>query len=88
MTGVLNTTPFEKSAFKAVPNPTNGLVKITGVSINEVTLFDVTGKEVYANQFNALNDVTINISALQNGMYLAKVTDVNGNTATQKILKN
>ena len=85
---LLKTDTFESNSITLSPNPTSGITKITGVSINEVTVFDVTGKEVYSNQYNALNEVSVNISALQNGMYLTKITDVNGNTATKKILKN
>ena len=85
---LLKTDAFEANQIVLSPNPTSGITKITGVSINEVTVFDVTGKEVYSNQYNALNEVSVNISALQNGMYLTKITDVNGNTATKKILKN
>ncbi|HMI08676.1 MAG TPA: T9SS type A sorting domain-containing protein [Flavobacterium sp.] len=77
-----------KAKFTAVPNPTTGLVKLSGAEINSVLVFDLSGKVVKTESFNSLNEVTLNLSTFQNGVYFAKIIADNGTSFTLKIVKN
>lgn len=73
--------------FSVFPNPvTNGTVNIK-TSNNEavqVSVFDVLGKQVLAK--NVTNQ-TLNVSNLNAGMYILKLTQ-NGNSTTKKLVIN
>jgi len=74
--------------FNAIPNPTNGLVKISGKAINTISVCDISGKTVQQNQYNALNETTLDLSGLQNGIYFATVANSSGDSQVLKIVKN
>ncbi|MES2545462.1 MAG: T9SS type A sorting domain-containing protein [Bacteroidota bacterium] len=70
------------------PNPSTGIIQLTGAKIKEVNVYDLLGKRVYNSKFNALNEVSINLSSLQTGTYVLKATNELGAIQTMKILKN
>jgi len=81
----LATTSFEKGIHAVVaPNPTSSFLTITCKdSINEATLYNMTGERVkeFANQ-----DLRkINVENLPTGIYLLKLTDNNNQKSTHKI---
>jgi photosystem II stability/assembly factor-like uncharacterized protein len=88
LNGGLATSTFEKDAFKIAPNPTKGVVRISGVNISSVTVFDLTGKTIKAQNNFPADAVDLDMSAFQNGIYFAKVEGNDGSIATLKILKN
>jgi hypothetical protein len=75
-------------AIAASPNPTNGLVRLNGATINEVAVYDLLGKQVYASSFDAMSEVEIDLSSLQTGAYMLKATSDTGAVKTIKIMKN
>lgn len=79
-----------KSKFTVSPNPTTGIIKLASgtESINEVGVFDLLGKQVYGSKFSALNEVNLDLTSLQTGAYLLKVSSNTGNTESIKIMKN
>jgi photosystem II stability/assembly factor-like uncharacterized protein len=84
----LGTTPLATtSAFNAVPNPTTGLVKLSGKAINSVVVCDVSGKVVLQNQYHSLDNVVLDISALQSGIYFARISNSSGAVENTKIIK-
>jgi len=64
------------------PNPTTGLVNIEAEGLNNVVIFDVTGREVRA--LGA--ETTIDISDLEAGVYFFSIETENG-TAMKKLVK-
>lgn len=84
----LSLNGFDKKQMTATPNPTNGIVQLTGATINEVTVFDIVGKQVFNSKFSAMNDLSLDLSSLQTGAYVLKATDDSGATQTIKIMKN
>lgn len=69
------------------PNPVVDQINIKAdVAIDEINIYDITGREV-ANLANINKTrVSINVSDLNaNAIYIVKVTDVNGNTSARKI---
>ena len=71
------------------PNPasTNVLVFVNGINgAYTVTIYDLQGREVSLTNHNA-NNVTIDVNAIQNGVYFMKVTDLEGHQlAIEKIV--
>lgn len=70
------------------PNPTSGLVKISGNSIREITIVDVLGKTILNEKYNLLNEVSLDIASFENGIYVAKINSDGGISSTIKIMKN
>jgi photosystem II stability/assembly factor-like uncharacterized protein len=84
----LGNSHFEtNSKISMSPNPTDGILKITGSTISSIRVFEITGKEIYTQSYNNAEEVSLNISTLNTGIYIAKIIDVNGNSTNQKIIK-
>lgn len=67
------------------PNPvTKGTVAIHSRKNlpKEISIYDVLGKEVLRTR---INGKTLNVSALNSGIYIIKVTEIN-NTSTRKLV--
>ncbi|WP_298221081.1 T9SS type A sorting domain-containing protein [Flavobacterium sp.] len=63
-------------------------LEVIGADITNVTLFDVSGKEVSNTNFASVKNTSMNVSNLNTGVYLVKVTNNAGATATIKVIKN
>lgn len=79
-----NNTVTAGSKFKLYPNPTTGILKIASDKVVNVEITDITGKVVYSMN-NVTNETAINLSNLQKGIYLAKISGDNS-TETQKVI--
>lgn len=66
------------------PNPANSVLYLKGVENVNVTIFDISGREVL-NQLNVNKQV--DISTLPNGIYTVKIENGNENI-TRKLIKN
>jgi len=84
---ILNIVDFDNSKIiNLYPNPSNGIINISNGSdfkIASIKLFDLIGKMVLSYDDN-LNQ--INLSKLENGIYLMKI-EVNNKVITKKIIK-
>jgi photosystem II stability/assembly factor-like uncharacterized protein len=79
------------SKFSVSPIPTTGNIKLSSVknTIGNVKIHNVLGKEVFNTKFNNLNnEVSIDLSTIDNGIYFLKATAQNGEVETIKIIKN
>lgn len=84
----LSTVGFNvNSNFKIYPNPTQNEVTIEINNLNEAKLevFDINGRLLQKQTLNTAQN-KVNVNDLPAGMYLFKVTSVEG-TATQKVVK-
>ncbi|MBR3829571.1 MAG: T9SS type A sorting domain-containing protein [Bacteroidales bacterium] len=63
------------------PNPTTGIVNIDAEDVVNVEVMDMTGRTVMT-----ANGSTVDMSALNNGVYMLRVNTVNG-SSLQKIVK-
>ncbi|MBC7886223.1 MAG: CRTAC1 family protein, partial [Saprospiraceae bacterium] len=64
------------------PNPTTGLVMITGINLNHYQILDVTGKSLLQK-----SNYLIDLSSLNNGLYLLLLTDKAGRITRKRIIK-
>ena len=69
---------------KLYPNPTNGMIYISGVDAKKAEIYNLSGAKVQTIQ---LSSNSINVSNLSQGSYLMKVTDANGATSISKFNK-
>ena len=85
--GDLKVDEIAAGRIKLVPNPTNGPLQLTGVSISKVEMFDLTGKKVMSQNFEAIEDLTLDVSALQIGAYILQATATTGAKESVRFLK-
>lgn len=73
---------YKKSIVNVYPNPTKGIINITGIG-SKTTLFiyNIVGEVVLSKEVN--NDTTLDISALNEGIYTLEVNGI-----YHKIIKN
>uniref|UniRef100_UPI0035A0BDD4 T9SS type A sorting domain-containing protein n=1 Tax=Jeotgalibaca porci TaxID=1868793 RepID=UPI0035A0BDD4 len=64
------------------PNPANGLVRISGMEVAEVQIYNTLGQLLKTCR----NTNEISVSDAPAGLYLLRITDENGATATGKVV--
>ncbi len=67
------------------PNPSNGLLNISTDRVLQITIYDVLGKKVFSKE--GINTEVLDLSHLNNGMYLVNLKDGN-NQVTKKLIIN
>ncbi len=84
----LSTNQFETTNFSVYPNPTStGFINITSASNEQISVvvYDILGKQV---KNEVVSNNTLNVSNLNTGIYILKITQ-NDATATKKlVIKN
>lgn len=69
--------------FSVYPNPVNDVLNVAcEAGVANVAIFDVAGRMVKVS-----NEDVINVADLKAGLYIVKVTDMNGANGTTKIMK-
>ena len=87
----LKNESFSENSFYVYPNPSNGIFTLVSGSneINEIEVFDVTGKVILSKkQFNSSdNQISIDITSASQGIYFLKIT-ANNQSIVKRIIKN
>jgi len=80
----LGTDTFDKKAFTVSPNPVNDIATITtnGQNVKTVSVVNTLGQTVLTGSTES-----VDLSALQSGIYMIKVDFTNNTSAVQKIVK-
>lgn len=83
--GALSNQDFNNSLkFKMYPNPANSILNIDIDSeVKQVEIYSLQGQKVFSGK-----EKNIDISNLSSGMYMVRVQDIDGGTATQRLVKN
>ena len=68
------------------PNPMQEYVKVEGEGLQSVSIYSITGKEMYRRNTVGRDSETINVSGLPNGVYVISVNTKDGMTS-KKLLK-
>ena len=84
----LNESIEETDAAQATlhPNPTNGIVTITGENISRIEVLNIMGQTILKSHCGSDN-ATIDLSGQPAGMYLFNITDRKGARCTKKVVK-
>ena len=67
------------------PNPTSGIVKVNAESLQQIILFDLTGREVMHKESHE-SQTSVDLSALPQGTYIMKVVTDNG-SCVKRVIK-
>ena len=85
-TAALSNQSFDMAKISMYPNPTSNMLTITSANkMDAITVYSVVGQEVMNVNVNADNTV-LNVSGLQDGIYLVKVIS-EGKVSTSKFIK-
>lgn len=80
-----------ETVFQVYPNPTPGPLNIkwnTKEGVQDIQLYDLTGKEVKNYQVNKLsNNIEVNISNVPAGVYVLRFITASGEVISKKIIK-
>lgn len=73
--------------FMVYPNPATSEINILSKQVvKQIQLFDFTGRLIFADHSVFTNSTRININSFSKGIYLLKITLVNGEKSTQKVI--
>lgn len=85
VTITLGTNDFDDTNFTFYPNPTDGVIQLNYNSlINEVTVSNLLGQILISKKTDS-NQVEIDLSSLQNAIYIIRVNSENGSKAVKVI---
>ena len=83
---LLSTDDAQLVKAEVYPNPFKNVVKLkTSVPLSAILLYDVLGKQVVSA--NNVSTFEANAVNLKTGVYILRVTDINGNSITKKLVK-
>jgi hypothetical protein len=84
----LSTGLANSDLFQIFPNPTTGMVTLKNIPADseQITVTDIQGKIVYHVLTANLNNVSLDLSNLQNGIYQISLFKTNGIVSQQKIV--
>ena len=76
-------TVLDDTEISLIPNPANErvLLKINSQNTVDVTIYSVTGREVYRNQMN--QNIELNVSSWMKGIYFVQITGNDFQTVTK-----
>ena len=76
-----------KNNLKLFPNPTGGMLRITGSQgISMVEAFNVLGAKVFQQNMNS-NEAQLDISHLRSGVYMFRVESTDGSSVVKKVIR-
>jgi hypothetical protein len=89
LSAALNVPSGINIMFAVKPNPAHGTLMVENASaISEVVIMGATGRVAKSEKYDGgILNPTVNISGLAAGIYVVKVTDINGITQVRKIVK-
>ncbi|MFD2823967.1 spondin domain-containing protein [Lacinutrix iliipiscaria] len=88
LTNVLSVEDLNSiDAIKLFPNPSQGKVTITNTrDLETVEVYNILGRLVTRIQVQQNPTLELHLSHLSKGLYVVKMTDINTNTKTQKLI--
>lgn len=90
--GTLGTESFAKNNIKMYPNPTKGDLNLSWdknaitSEVDNLQIFDLKGVKVFSKELASLDEISVNISNLNSGVYLLKLIDKSGKEISIKKL--
>ena len=78
---------FNRELFSVYPNPTSGILNVSGTSVRSVLVADLAGKTVLKQNFGSVDNPSVDLGSLQSGVYVATVLNAAGEARAIKIVK-
>lgn len=86
-----NNDKIEDVSFSVFPNPVNDFLKIKSSKIiignTKIEVVDVTGKSLITQEFSANDNLVVNTSSLEAGVYFVRISSLNVAVVTRKFCK-
>ena len=82
--GAMSVEDIEETSHNIYPNPVKDVLTVSGEDMKQVTVYNALGQLVKSINCND-NTVQINVSDLQNGMYIVNVISNDGVMTTSKV---
>ena len=76
----------DPETFNIAPNPTTGLVTVTGENLRQAEVFNMLGQQMLSIQGKG-NELQIDMATLSAGIYFVTVTDKEGRKCVRKVVK-
>src|SRR5690554_1887087 len=89
VTPTVSVNTFTSGKFNLYPNPVTDIVTIINsenIAIEEITVYDVTGKKIKTKKYGNENNIQLNLSDLAMGTYFLHIK-TNQGTAVKKMIK-
>ncbi|RZK13256.1 MAG: T9SS type A sorting domain-containing protein, partial [Flavobacterium sp.] len=67
---VLNTDSFNSNKLAIWPNPTQSVLNFSNSDVEKIQIYDLLGKEILSKTFNGYEVNSVDVSQLNNGVYL------------------
>jgi len=86
---ILSVNTVLAESFNLYPNPATNMVNITNGEnhlVNQVVIYDVTGKQLSTQMFNNEAEIQLNVGNLTSGVYMLHI-QTNAGTAVKKLVK-
>lgn len=87
LSSALNSEEFTNENLSVYPNPTNNVLNILGNNIYEVSIYNLRGQVLMKMKEIEGNNIKLNLSNFENGIYLAKILFNNNVQKTIKVIK-
>lgn len=90
VTGTLGVNEVLSSSFTTFPNPANDIISLTNsnnVSVENISISDINGRTIKTINFNNVEQVQLNVSDLNSGVYFMNINTTAGK-AVKKFVKN
>ena len=75
----------QDETMRVYPNPASNVLNIEGENICEVLIYNAIGQMIYSKA-GEFDNITIDASSLDNGLYVVNVKRINGETSSQRIV--
>lgn len=82
--GYVSVEEMTNETYQVYPNPVKDILTIEGENLEQVSVFNTMGQLLKTVKCNG-NVVNVNVSDLQNGMYIVNVIDNNGEVSSKKV---
>ena len=69
------------------PNPVQDVLTLDGAQFASAKVMNLNGQVLIDTEFADNADYTVNLTSLAQGIYLVQATDLDGNSTTQRIVK-
>ena len=82
--GYVSVEEMTNETYQVYPNPVKDVLTVEGENLEQVSVFNTMGQLLKTVKCNG-NVVNVNVSDLQNGMYIVNVIDNNGEVSSKKV---
>lgn len=82
--GYVSVEEMTNETYQVYPNPVKDILTVEGENLEQVNVFNTMGQLLKTVKCNG-NVVNVNVSDLQNGMYIVNVIDNNGEVSSKKV---